>query len=306
MDRNASWLPVQPNYFIYKFTDQIYKVCYFPSGAPSGIRSYDTAHKHYEKKLDPSISRSRRIILELGLCNDWDYFGTFTLDGSKYDRTDLDGFRVSFSQFIRDYRKKAKKQGIDTDIRFLLIPELHGDGKSWHMHGMFSGLDPFLVSFADWAKQGCDVPLDLIQNGYFNWPDYEKKFGYCSFGRINNKVACSFYICKYLYKGLAAGSVAVGNRCIFHSVGLNRAALHGDIYGHCDYLDQFLVNKYEFCQTGFTHLDHDLGWDFALEYMEIQPFDTASVAETEVDTYYNCTQLAFKEWDSHGLVEKNT
>lgn len=299
MDRNASWLPVQPNYFIYKFTDQIYKVCYFPSGAPSGIRSTDTPHKHYDKKLDASISRSRRIILELGLCNDWDYFGTFTLDGSKFDRSDLNAFRKSFSQFIRDYRKKAKAEGLNSDIRFLLIPELHADGQSWHMHGLFSGIEPFLVSFSEWAKLHPDIPRYLIDNGYFNWPDYQAKFGFCSFGSIQNKVACGFYICKYLYKGLSSGSIAVGNRTIFHSIGLNRSVLHGDIYGHCDYLDQFLVNKYEFCHTGFTHVDHQLGWEFALEYMDIQPFDTFPATESDVDDYYNFTQLAIKEYDSY-------
>lgn len=77
MQRNDSWLPVQPNYLIRKYTDQIYKVSFFPNGAPSGIRDYSAPHEHYDQKLDQSISRSRRIILELGLCNDWEYFCTF-------------------------------------------------------------------------------------------------------------------------------------------------------------------------------------------------------------------------------------
>lgn len=290
MAYDDSWRPVQPNYTILKYTDQIYKVCYFPNGCPNVIRSGSVPHQSYDHKLDASISRSRRIILELGLCNDWEFFGTFTLDSSKFDRCDLDHFRRSFSQFIRDYRKKAQKNGIITDIRFLLVPELHSDGKSWHMHGLFSGLGPFLRSFLDYSADHF-VPDSLKFNDYYIWEDYHNKFGFCSFAPVRNKVACGFYITKYLYKSFCTGGIDVGRRVIFHSIGLNRSSKHGEIYGVSDYLNQFLQNDYEFVKTGFTHVDHGLDWYFALDLMELEEFNTFSDFESEVDDFVESSQL---------------
>lgn len=290
MSYDDSWKPAQPNYTILKYTDQIYKVCYFPNGAPYVVRSGSVPHESYDHKLDSSISRSRRIILELGLCNDWEFFATFTLDSGKFDRCDLDNFRRSFSQFLRDYRKKVQKNGFNTDIRFLLIPELHSDGESWHMHGLFSGVAPFLKSFLEFSADH-KVPDYLKFNDYYIWEDYHNKFGFCSFAPVRNKVACGFYITKYLYKSLSAGAVDVGRRVIFHSVGLNKSSKHGEIYGHSSYLDQFLENDYEFCKTGFTHVDHGLSWDFALEFMDLQPMSSSDSDEIEVDHYVESVQL---------------
>ena len=50
------------------------------------------------KKLDNSLSRSRQKIQEYILCNDFDFFCTFTLDQTKYDRYNLDKFIKDFSQ----------------------------------------------------------------------------------------------------------------------------------------------------------------------------------------------------------------
>lgn len=295
---------VRPNYIIRYYTSGIYKVSYFPNGAPLGFKNNSEPHNTYDHKLDPSISRSRRIILEKGLCNEWDYFCTFTISDCFGDRSDLSNFREKFSQFIRDQRKKYRKLGIDLVLDFLLVPELHSDGKSWHMHGLFRGIGSLLVSFADWAKQGHKVDYNLVKGGYYNWPDYCNKFGYCSFGPIKNKVAASFYITKYLYKSLDSDSISVGSRSVFCSKGLSTSDLHGEVYGHCTYLDKFLTNNYEFCKTGFTHVKDGVSWDFALEYMDVEPFNVCSSEEEEVDRYVEYTQLGFQDLEE--MYEKNS
>lgn len=44
------------------------------------------------------------------------------------------------------------------------------------------------------------LPRKLINSEYMNWTAYMEKFGFCSFGRINNPVAAGFYITKYITK----------------------------------------------------------------------------------------------------------
>lgn len=258
---------VRPSYNIYRYTDQIYKVVHFKSTMPGYRGSGDV--QHHDEKMDSSISRAKRVILELALCNDWKYFCTFTISGAKSDRQDLKAWNKKFKQWLRDQRKKFGRP-----FRFVLVPEQHADG-SWHMHGLFDD-SPTLISFRELYDRGENIPWKLVKGGYLNWPDYQKKFGFCSFGEIRNRVAVAFYITKYISKSLSETCMPVGMDLYSASDGLNRATLHGDVYGECSYLNSFLENHYEFCDTGFTHVKHNLDWSFGMEYMDYEAMDVFS------------------------------
>lgn len=261
---------VGPSYNIYRYTDHIYKVIHFPR--PRLMLKAEKAQKQSSgKKLDASFSRAKRIILELALCNPWKWFCTFTLDPNKFDRYHLDVWYKSFTQWIRDQRKKFGVQ-----IDYILIPELHKDG-AWHMHGMFSDV-PGLTSFSDLRTQGWKIPDYLVTNNFYCWPAYHQKYGYCSFGSIKSAVGAGFYVTKYMEKSFSDTELPVGAHLYYASHGLNRAVKHGEIYGECEYLNQFTVNKYEFCETGMTHLTDNLDWDFALEYMAVLPLQNNDTA----------------------------
>lgn len=284
---------VRPDYNIYHFTDGIYKVVHFKSTAPRFVSAEKRTKKGNENKLDAALSRARRTVLELALCNPWKYFCAFTITGEKYNRKDLVEWHEKFTQWLRDQRKKYKKAGHDFKIDFLLVPEQHKDG-SWHMHGLFSDISPVLISFEEEWNMGLDVPYKLVKGGFFDWPDYQEKFGFCSFGSIRDKAATSFYITKYITKQLQDTAVGVGLHLYYPSRGLNRAVLHGDIYGHCGPLHKYLTNHYDFCDTGMTHVKDGLSWDFALEYMDydtMEPFGVSDPKEIpEVDAYFQAVQ----------------
>lgn len=282
---------IRPDYNLYRLGD-IYKIVNFKSTLPRlspPVRSEETK---YDNKLVQSLSRARRVVLELALCNDWAYFCTFTLDKEKYKRDDLPKFQKDLSQFIRDQRKKAKKKGYDFPIEYLLVPEEHKDG-AWHMHGLLSDITPFTIPFYCERQQGKKLPDRLVSGSYFNWPDYEKKFGFCSLGKIRDKTATGFYITKYITKQIDECKLPPNAHAHYPSHGLNRAVFHGDIYGYCSRLDKWLTNDYEFCRTGLTHVKDGLSWDFAFEYMPhmIEPlFSDDPVIESEVDSYWDFTQ----------------
>lgn len=285
---------VKPDYNIYAYTEQIYKIVRFNSTAPAGFLSYDHKKpKGNDSKLEASLSRAKRTVLELALCNDWSYFCTFTITGVKYDRNDLQSWHKKFTQWLRDQRKIYLSCGYDFKIDFLLVPEQHADG-SWHMHGLFSDISPVLISFADERASGLFIPDKLVNGGYFDWVDYRKKFGYCSFGLIRDKIATSFYVSKYISKQLQDSAVDVGLHLYYPSRGLNRASFHGDVYGKCGYLDKFLTHHYDFCSTGFSHVKDGCTWDFAFEYMDFDLMDSFQVSDPEdspeVDSYFDAVQ----------------
>lgn len=280
---------------IYRYTDQIYKVVQWYRPLNHFGPGPAEERKHYDKKLDASLSRTRRVILEKALCNPWEWFVTLTISGSKYDRSDLVTWRESLTQWLRDYRKKGY------DIRYLIVPEQHQDG-SWHAHCLFYGIpESDLVRFCDMDVQGYRgpdghrLPRHLRESDYMNWVPYSQKFGFCSCGRIQNQTAASFYMTKYMTKDNDRRVSEVGLKSYYCSQGLNTASKHVDFYGRDPELDKLLVNDYEFCRTGMSHLRHGLDWTFGLKYedfSQLVPLDPEQdPGEVEAAEYFDYEQL---------------
>lgn len=297
---------VGPDYNLYRYRHDCYKVIRFKSTAPrSGhiVREKTDGPKHLDK-LPQALSRARKVCLELALCNDWKWFATFTIAKDNFDRKNLDGFYERFSEWLKYQRKKY-----DVKIPYLLVPEQHGDG-SWHMHGFFnSDIDQMLVSFREMDDQGYRsaegkmLPRELIQENYFNWPAYQKRFGFCSFGVIRNHDAAAFYATKYISKSFQGDARRVGLKLYYCSQDLNRASYSDSVYGPCPDLDKSLVNHYEYCSTGFVMFKREPGDDPLLDILEAQQAqlypmqfekDIDPELAQEVDDYYEVTQICMK------------
>lgn len=172
------------------------------------------------EKLQESIVRTKSKIFELAFCNPWDWFFTGTLN-SNYDRENLANFQKTLTQWIRDYKKKYKLN----DIKYLLVPELHSDGKSWHMHGFIKGI-PFehLTQFKIGDKMGKGV-AEKVKKGetVYNWLAYSKKFGWVDLEPIRNHEATSKYITKYINKDLDKSVTEINAHKYYRSQGLREA-----------------------------------------------------------------------------------
>ena len=286
---------VGPDYNLYRYRHDFYKVVHFKSTAPRGVglvHDKKDGFKH-DDKLPQALSRARRVCLELALCNDWKWFATFTIAKDNIDRKNLDGFYERFSEWLKYQKKKYQLK-----IPYLLVPEQHGDG-SWHMHGFFnSDIDQFLVPFQELLDQGQNIPVKLAKAGYCNWPEYQKKFGFCSFGEIRNHDATAFYATKYISKSFQGDARRVGLKLYYCSQGLNRAEYFDSIYGPCAELDRCLQNHYEHCSTGFVGFEREPGDDPLLDILESQsssmhPMEMSYVQEQEhqdVVEYYDMMQ----------------
>ena len=183
------------------------------------LKNYKEKNSVNNEKLSNNISRARATVAELGFCNPWDYFFTFTIDKRYYDRYNLKDFKKVLSQWIRDYRKKY-----DVDIKYLLIPEQHEDG-AWHFHGFLYGLPiEHLKQFELGDKMGKYI-ADKVINGdvIYNWKSYENKFGFCSLEPIRSKEHAVKYITKYISKDLEKSVSELGAHLYFASQNLKRA-----------------------------------------------------------------------------------
>lgn len=216
-----------------------YKVIYVPRIVSVKTRTKDYQNEKSGVKYISSISRARNKVLELGLCNDFSFFVTFTLDKEKFDRYDLQLFRKSFTHYLRNQKRTTGR-----NVIYLLIPEQHKDG-AWHFHGLMGGYQWNDLKEFERGKH----PVDLIKKGYRYDENILCKFGFNSFSKIQSKIAVSQYIAKYITKEMALINAMFGAHLYYASQGLKVAdvVFRGQstrILTNIDYQNDFCITAW--------------------------------------------------------------
>lgn len=135
--------------------------------------------------INESVSRAKRKIYDLGLCNSWSHFITMTFDKKKINRFNLNEVKTKFIKYLKNYSR------IDKDFKYLVIPELHKNG-ALHFHG--------LVFFGDNSMKY----LKWFKKNIFNHQLFSKTFGFNRFIKITYKSdAIITYIVKYVSKDIS-------------------------------------------------------------------------------------------------------
>lgn len=145
-----------------------------------GSASKAPAERCNTNKLACNLSRAKSAISAYCFNNSWEYFFTGTLDAAKQNREDFNVLTKKFPRFIRDTARKS-----ECKINYLIVPELHRDGSSWHCHGVLSGVPPDQLRLYGVD----DVPNSLkhkFKEGkeVFYWRNYADKFGINSLEKI--------------------------------------------------------------------------------------------------------------------------
>ena len=199
------------NFKVYDLGNNEIHICSFPNYISSGGLNYnEDVEKSIEsiKKCNQSCSvtvssystldqdkkdlfnrlravrRSKDSIYKLALCNEWDFFTTFTFDNSN--------FRYDYDICIKRFRNWLShlKQRFCSDLKYLFIVEPHKDG-AYHLHGLMSGVDPQLLEVAGRSKKLSGVYV--FKNYYF---------GICDVQPVVDSAKISNYITKYITKEL--------------------------------------------------------------------------------------------------------
>lgn len=234
-------------YSVKKYTENEYKLTLHKTpirtaGYELPEDSHRTQCNHNEHKLTHNISRARSKTYEYAICNQWQYFCTFTINGSKYSRDNLKEFYSDFSKWLQNYQRTHGR------ILYLFVPELHADEVNWHFHGLMNFEKPeVLIPF------GNDVPKKL--KGYYNWPAYQDKFGFCSFGPVKHRERVAKYILKYINKNLyQAQALALNQNLYYCSKGLNEAQI---------------IKKGDFTTDIVNHRATEIVFDYQNDYVSI-------------------------------------
>ena len=241
---------------IRKYNDHTYKLTAFkfPFDTLPELREPSQRGTVNSEKLSNNISRTRSTIYDIVASNAWDYFVTLTIDGSKYDRENLKTYEKDLQTMIKNYNAYNK-----TQIRFLFIPEFHSDRKSYHMHGLMSGLPKNCLTSFTLDMHLPNRILDKVQNGkqVYEWKQYRKRFGFCELEAVENPDAISAYMTKYITEDLSNTVQELNAHAYFCSRGLKRSKI---------------VRKGALVSIP--------NMDFENEYVAVKTFQTQEEAET--------------------------
>lgn len=227
-----------PLYTIKRCGEDFFRVTKRLFESPSQRLVSRSDFHEYDTKLDNALCRARAAVREYALCNDWEYFFTFTLD-SRWSRYCLSDVIGQLLQWLQNLSKRKYSR-----LRYLLVPEQHKDG-AWHFHGLISGIPAAPLPL--WA------PAHLRDDGYLDWADYRLKFGWATLSAVQSSVAVSFYVTKYLTKSGSDLAVFKGIHTYYHSRGLSRALPVGYIYRGVRLLDECCRHGGSFYSCGYFY-----------------------------------------------------
>lgn len=186
-----------PKSYLYNYNGRFFRVCSIKACRDKGFEDICKKKKTDKKEVDRiSLSRTRRNIRELALCNDFEYFCTLTVDSSKCDRYSLDEVQDNLRKCLRNIRNNSNS------FRYLIITEKHKDG-AFHFHGLMSGFSDLYVN--KFGYLSCSK-LDVL--------------GFNSFSKIESLEKVSNYILKYITKDCVRNS---HNQVYISSRGLKKA-----------------------------------------------------------------------------------
>lgn len=220
---------------LYQYNDNDYRIV-IPKTMRHGFGYISTKNKNTEPDKDEvlrcALSRSKRLIREISLSNDFTYFFTATVNSAFADRFSLTEVQNKIRKICKAIKRKNK------GFKYIFITERHLNG-AFHFHGLCTDLDLYDNEY-----------------NYLSSKDFDT-LGFNSFSPILSKQKVSNYITKYISKDCVrneAGSV------YFCSRGLK----HASVYNIEDIpLDDYLVQKpYEndYCKI----------YDFNLEKLNSQ------------------------------------
>lgn len=101
-----------------------------------------------------SIQRARSMLEQYAYCNPWTYFVTLTLSPEKGDRGDLATFKAHFKRLCSDVKRATGES-----VSFVIVPELHADCKSWHMHALMNIPDKELTQITSVERVPVSGPV---------------------------------------------------------------------------------------------------------------------------------------------------
>ena len=204
-------------FFLYNYNDNDFRIVKVKFCRNSGFEELKKRNSFIDVNSEEvkrcSLSRTKRNIRELALCNNFEYFVTFTVNSEKCDRFSLNDVQDKLKKILHKIKRKNK------DFAYLIITEKHLNG-AFHFHGLVKGISSSY--------------LYVNNNGYLSCKIFDNELGFNSFSKIKDYTRCCNYITKYITQDCVKNS---HNQVYISSRGLKKAVR--EEFSHIDFTPSF-------------------------------------------------------------------
>lgn len=143
----------------------------------------DRTEEQEKRCIMKSLKRSKNRIYHLARGNEWEWFITFTFDRCRTDASEYDLVVKRLTEFLNNTRKRKAP-----NLIYLVVPELHADGKNYHFHGLLANTGT--MHFRDSGKTDSDGKT------IYNVLDWY--WGFSTATKVEDSGRVSGYITKYI------------------------------------------------------------------------------------------------------------
>lgn len=238
--------------------------------------------KENSEKMNEALSRAKRIITDLCLCNDFDYFCTFEFNEMHVDRYNLKLCYQKIRKFFNNFKNRYAP-----DFKYLIIPEFHPKTGAVHFHGLIAGMlkDELYIPPYISRRNKITDELEQVPNTkrYMRWERYSKALGYFDCSAIKSRHAVAFYITKYVTKDLK--DLPKGTHVYAASIGLKRPSLVYDEDADFMLVEPSFIGEY--CKIAYDKYEATYNaLDLSGMIHPFEPTIKASIAEIQALEFY--------------------
>ena len=155
-------------------------------------KHFTKSYKNEERTTDEenhcikvSLSATKNRIYNIARSNTWDWFITLTFDRKITDSSEYDLIVYRLKIFLNNLQKRTC-----SNLKYLIVPELHKDNEHYHFHGLLSDCDGLQFSFSGRQDKKGNPIFNIL-----NW-----KWGFTTATRVTDTQRVSSYITKYITK----------------------------------------------------------------------------------------------------------
>lgn len=138
-----------------------------------------------EHSKEVSLNRTKQNLIGLLRANKWDYFITLTFNQRLLDSTSYDEVCKKACKYMNNLRTRHCP-----NLTYVLVPELHKDGKHYHIHGVLGNADGLKLIYSG--------KFDKKDRVIYNLPTWN--YGFSTATEIDDNESVSNYIAKYITK----------------------------------------------------------------------------------------------------------
>ncbi len=151
------------------------------------------------------------------------------MDPKKINRTDYDEISDRLKKWLNNI-----KHNYCPDLKYLIVPELHKDGKSYHFHGLMADIKG--LTLIDSGKKFQNKFGEMVK--IYNLKEFP--YGFTNFQKISKPERVTKYITKYISKELCA--VTEGKKRYWASRNLNKPKVNIEMVTQDDEFMEMMLN----------------------------------------------------------------